>query len=436
MAQTTGTRYSGETVLLYRPEFMDPSDPMGLWWCLDPEDVQAVTVNAVSKAVLASWEEVGPAAQWAQQWRYIFMAAPPSPERAEAAEELSNRWQMPVLLPTEAAFKGCKSMREYIERYGHSDIGKLLFMASEMPVQGLLNLAEVETTVKRDANRALSGIRDLDNMIGGFSAGELSVWTGKRGEGKSTLLGQILLDAVNQGHRACVYSGETPANKFKLSMLQQAAGYRYVCADTVPGTERKFYTVKDEAREAIDEWWRGCLFLTDIRKDNAHDEDNILNLFEYARRRYNCDTFLVDNLMTAALKQEAQLGVWQAQSKFVKRLKAFAEGKGVHVHLVAHPRKTGKDTIAADDVGGSVDVTNLADNVLKVERVPEEKKTEDCSTVLTVMKNRQFGELGLVRLDFNECDKRFFMAKTGDRKVYTWEMKLDGAKRSKAAGAG
>ena len=66
MAQTTGTRYSGETVLLYRPEFMDPSDPMGLWWCLDPEDVQAVTVNAVSKAVLASWEEVGPAAQWAQ----------------------------------------------------------------------------------------------------------------------------------------------------------------------------------------------------------------------------------------------------------------------------------------------------------------------------------------------------------------------------------
>ena len=103
---------------------------------------------------------------------------------------------------------------------------------------------------------------------------------------------------------------------------------------------------------------------------------------------------------------------------------------------MAHPRKTGKDTIEADDVGGSVDVTNLADNVLKVERVPEEKKTEDCSTVLTVMKNRQFGELGLVRLDFNECDKRFFMAKTGDRKVYTWEMKLDGAKRSKAAGAG
>ena len=434
---TTGTSCLGDNVLLYRPEFMDPAQATGLWWLLDPEDVQAVAVNAVCRSALASWDDVGACAGWAQQWPYVFLAAPPSPGRAEAAEELSARWQMPVLLPAAEAFKGCQNVREYIDKRGYRNIGELLFMAQEVPVQGLINLADVDTETRKNARRVLSGIQGLDSMIGGFSGGELSVWTGKRGEGKSTLLSQVLLDAVNQSHRVCVYSGEMPAAQFKLSMLQQAAGYRYVTTGTATGTDRKIFTVDSQARREIDKWWDGCLFLTDIRKDNAHDEDNILGLFEYARRRYGCDTFLVDNIMTARLKQEAQLGVWQAQSEFAGRLVAFATGRDVHVHLVAHPRKTGKASVEADDVGGSGDITNRADNVLKVERVPEDRLGQvGCSTVLTVLKNREFGALGPVKLDFNECDRRFYPAGGGDRKVYTWEMKLDGAKRSKAAGAG
>ena len=91
-------------------------------------------------------------------------------------------------------------------------------------MQGVLDLAEVKLDQSLDARRVLSGFRALDAGIGGFSAGELSVWTGKRGAGKSTLLSQLLLEAVNQGHRVCAYSGELPARQFKLVMLQQAAG--------------------------------------------------------------------------------------------------------------------------------------------------------------------------------------------------------------------
>lgn len=421
---TTGTNYHGSEALLYRPEFMDPAQSTGLWWFLDPEDVQGYAVNAVCKSSLASWEDVGRCAEWAQQWPYVFLAVPPSREREEAAKELSNRLQMPVLLPTGKAFKGCRSVREYIASYGFKATGELLYMAQEVPVQGLLNIAEVSTEAKKNARRVLSGFRTLDAMIGGFSGGELSVWTGKRGEGKSTLLSQVLLDAVDQSHRVCVYSGEMPARQFKLSMMQQAAGYRHVTAGTTPGTDRKVFTVDEEAKKTIDEWWDGCLFLTDIRKDNAHDEDTILGLFEYARRRYGCDVFLVDNIMTARLKQETKMDKWQAQSEFVGRLVAFAKARDVHVHLVAHPRKTGNATIENDDVGGSGDITNRADNVLKVERVPEDRIGQmGCSTVLTVTKNREFGALGMVKLDFNECDRRFFPAGESDRKTYTWEMK-------------
>ena len=146
---TTGTSCLGDNVLLYRPEFMDPAQATGLWWFLDPEDVQAVAVNAVCRSSLANWDDVGACAGWAQKWPYVFLAAPPSPERAEAAEELSARWQMPVLLPAAEAFKGCQNVREYIDKRGYRNIGELLFMAQEVPVQGLINLADVDTEARK-----------------------------------------------------------------------------------------------------------------------------------------------------------------------------------------------------------------------------------------------------------------------------------------------
>ena len=54
MAMTTGASDS----LLFRPDMMDPSQPSGLWWCKDAEDMQTVGMNAVCKGILAEWKAV------------------------------------------------------------------------------------------------------------------------------------------------------------------------------------------------------------------------------------------------------------------------------------------------------------------------------------------------------------------------------------------
>lgn len=421
---TTGQESrSFEEVLLCRPDMMSPEESTGLWWCLDPEDVPVMALNAVCKSRIATWADVEHYADFIKQFPYVFIPVPPCQEREELATEITTRFGMPVLLPEEKAFKGKRNLREYIDAYGWSKSFELIFGAKMAQVQGLLNIADVDTDALKNVRRTMSGIKALDDMIGGFSGGELSIWTGKRGEGKSTLLSQVLLDAVNQSHKVCVYSGEMPAPRFKLSMMEQAAGYRFLRREEIQGTGKEMFVVDKTAAMRINEWWDKCLFLTDIRKDNAHDEDNILALFEYARRVYGCDTFLVDNIMTARLKHEAQLGMWQAQSEFAGRLVSFSKANGVHVHLVAHPRKTGKASIETDDVGGSGDITNRADNVLKVERVPEEHLEKvGCSTVLTVMKNREFGSIGAIKLNFNRCGRRFYQAGGDDRKKYSWEL--------------
>lgn len=417
MTLTTGSNRG----LLFRPEFINPEETTGLWWCQDAEDMQAIAVNAVCKSAVARWHDLNDWADWIGKFPFILVAVPPGETQEEISQELVARFPVPVMVPEPEVFRGFGTVRELVEDGGQRALDRLLLEAVELPDQNVLNMAEIDTAKKLNAKRVVSGIPGLDREIGGFSGGQLSVWTGRRGEGKSTLLGQIMLDAVNQNHTVCVYSGELAKEDFKLSLLQQAAGYLHVTRREESKSGKVLFDVDPDVIPAIDRWWDKRLFLTDIQRKNAHDEDNILKIFEYANRRYGCDIFLVDNVMTAELKHEEKIGTWRAQSLFTGRLVAFAKRLNVHVHLVAHPRKTdGK--IEADDVGGSVDITNRADNVFKIERVPEEEiQKAGYSTLLTVLKNREFGTQARVRLDYNEPSRRLYEAGKSPAKRYSWE---------------
>lgn len=417
-------RQKNSSPLLYIDRFIEPSLPVGLWWCLSAEDVQAVSINAVYKSTLASWDDLNAYREWVERFPYIFVAAPDSGAREEVVGELQKRFAIPILVADTAAFKGNNNVKELRDNLGIGAVEKLLYGAIELPADGLLDFADIDVTETGPKNRVMSGVKSLDYCLGGFSGGELSVWTGKRGEGKSTWLGQVLIEAVNQGHRVCAYSGELPARKFKLSMLPQIAGAKYLTKLQDPVTGRDEYFVEKDVRTKIEEWTRHNLHLTDIRKANAHDEDTILRLFEYAYRKYGCDVFLVDNIMTAQLKMERELGYWRAQSAFTQRLSAFAKKNNAHVHLVAHPRKTGQKGVGdADEVGGSGDITNLADNVFAVERMPEEKAAQaGYSTRIKIMKNRGNGTLQTIALNFHAPSRRFFEADNGNPwQHYGWE---------------
>lgn len=422
--KTTGSS-DAPCPITFDPKRMDPSLPT-LWWCLDAEDVFAVGDNAVCKSATVSWTELKKSSDVLNDivgcYGFVLVCAPPGPERDELVEHLTSFLYSPVLVPTEKAFRNCVSVGQLKDFYGEKAINELLFEVQEVPMQGMLDLADVELDQTLDSRRVLSGFRALDSGIGGFSHGALSVWTGKRGDGKSTLLSQLLLESVTQGHKVCAYSGELPARQFKQVMLQQAAGPKGVTRREDERTGREVYDIAPDAAACINEWWRGRLFLTDIQRENCHDEQQILKIFEYAHRRYGCDVFLVDNIMTAQLKDAMDLGYWQAQSAFTGRLVAFAKGRGVHVHLVAHPRKADR-RLTADDVGGSSDITNRADNVLKVERVAEEKvEKAGCDMLLTVLKNREFGALPKVKLDFDPASRRFSPAGAASIRRFSWEL--------------
>jgi twinkle protein len=172
--------------------------------------------------------------------------------------------------------------------------------AEEIPVAGLIRLADVKPLDVKNLSKTLSGITDLDRAIGGFIDGELSVWTGKRGEGKSTVLGQICVEAIDQNKKVCAYSGELKAEWFQYWIDLQSAGSENV-TEYRDETGKTQYVVSSEHRKLIHEWYRDLFWIYDneITNDDGNEDVTILKVFQYALKRYDCKVFLVDNLMTA-----------------------------------------------------------------------------------------------------------------------------------------
>src|SRR5262249_1746782 len=57
-----------------------------------------------------------------------------------------------------------------------------------------------------------------------FRPGELSVWTGINGHGKSLMLNQVLIGVMTQGERVCVFSGEMPPPVQGKRLVRQLSG--------------------------------------------------------------------------------------------------------------------------------------------------------------------------------------------------------------------
>ncbi len=304
----------------------------------------------------------------------------------------------------------CKDANEILYAYGPETLSELAHASEHVPIKGILNLADVNFIDPTSVPKIFTRIPELDNMIGGLCEGGVTIFSGKRGEGKSTLTGQLLLNAIQQGYSVCAYSGELSAQKMLEWIMLQAAESRYIATETDKRSGKKYAVVPSDIQKRIKDWINGKFFLFDNTLiDDCTQEESVLKVFTMCARRYACKVFLVDNLMTIISQNENE--EIKAQGKFVASLKAFAVKYKVHVILVSHPRKTRPgDVFTNDDVSGSSVITNLADNVINVEK-PN----------LRITKNRNYGSTGLIECNYDPANRRIYQANIGDRTIYGWD---------------
>lgn len=419
-------RAAGE-VLYFAERFLDVSAPQGLWFCNTMDEVNAIQTNAVCFGTGADWEDVVRCREFIRCFEYLVIVTPNAIARERMVQELRPRLpDVCIYQVTDFGFRNCKTVQEFIDAYGWDKLPDVLAGAEELPSFGLLNLADVPRRDMSKVPRTLSRFSRLDSALGGFFAGELSVWTGKRGAGKSTLLSQILLEAVDQGHTVCAYSGELPAEQFREWTYLQAAGPEHIVYVSDPLTGKKLAAADPSADKQISEWLNERFLLFDLEKNTRHSPEAILSQFEYAKRRYGADVFLVDNIMSVDFDGKDR-DFYRVQSEFTRMLVTFSKRNRVHTHLVVHPRKSSGDSpgkVSADDVAGSGDITNRADNVffLATHAVEEAGKKAGVKPILQVIKNRDFGSRGSQWLDFDKKSRRFFADRIGDpKRAYGWD---------------
>ncbi|PIT06821.1 DnaB-like helicase C-terminal domain-containing protein [Snodgrassella communis] len=144
----------------------------------------------------------------------------------------------------------------------------------------------------------------------------------------------------------------------------------------------------------------GGLWIYDV--NGAASLERMLNVFKYAKQRYNCRHFVIDSLM--------MLGVAESdvdrQKKIAEMLRDFKSQNNIHIHLVAHPRKpdNGDESKPPNkhDVRGSAGITDLADNVLVVWRNGEATGYgADPDAKLICQKQRDSGYQPVVNLFFD-----------------------------------
>lgn len=188
----------------------------------------------------------------------------------------------------------------------------------------------------------------LSNRVA-LRPGEVSLWFGYNGHGKSLLLGQAVLSLCAQGQRTCVASFEMRPRKTLARMARQFADSDQLS----PRQVRDFVT-----------WAQGSLWLYD--QTSTVEPERVYAVIRYCADKLKVQHFVVDNLTKCVAADDDYAG----QKAVVDKLTALAQGLNIHIHLVHHARKDRDETRPPrkmDALGASA-ITNLVDNVFIVWR--------------------------------------------------------------------
>lgn len=206
-----------------------------------------------------------------------------------------------------------------------------------------------------------------------FRPGEVTVWGGANGNGKSLVTGQVGLSLCAQGEKVCIASFEMKPAKTLERMGRQFSGFN-PNDPAFAGSDAATQELLDVYRQ-FKEWTDGRLWLYD--QQGTVTTRQVCAVVRYCAKERGITHFFVDSLMKCVSGEDDYNG----QKQFVDELTSIARDNGIHVHLVHHIRKPTDESHKPTkyDYKGSGAITDQVDNVISVWRnkAKEKKRDED-----------------------------------------------------------
>lgn len=269
--------------------------------------------------------------------------------------------------------------------------------------------------------RILSGIENLDYMIKGFELGCITIWTGQTNAGKSTVMTMITKQTILQGEKVFFFNGEQTKDDFKNNLYKQTVERKDIYSKQYKNSNVEDYFVKNDKVARLNALYGNNIYI--YNNEAKRDINTILTAMEEVRKKENIRVFILDNFMQIDTLSSDE---YREQKDIMEKLRTFAVNRNVHIHLVAHPRKSDKSSLRLSiyDVLGSSNLVNKAYNVISIMRVDNmdnssneyEKLQKDMlkekydisktSTILEVLKTKGT-KCGLVGLIYDRVTKSF-----------------------------
>jgi twinkle protein len=203
----------------------------------------------------------------------------------------------------------------------------------------------------------------LPNFNLNFRPHEITLWFGFSTHGKSSIIqNQIAFDAA-AGHQTVVASFEQQPSRTLGAII-----HAFTCNPNI-AHDGDFKHVYDYLTKLI--------FF--YRSRERADPQHLINTFIHAHRRHGVTRFAIDNVMTLDIDR----GDNTAQANAMDLIRNFAANYPVHVHVVAHPRKSPDNTSnppQMSDIRGASEWGDMPDNIIAAWR--DMKKAEQIEEMI------------------------------------------------------
>ena len=288
--------------------------------------------------------------------------------------------------------------------------------------------------IVRDSDRfsIKTGIYALDKAIGGLFEEQTTVLSGINASGKTAILNQLLLNAVQRDIPSALWSGELPAKRIKAWLCQTAAGKNNVVK--VEGRDNAYEAI-DSVIPKIENWLDERLII--YNNNYGNNCEQILADVEEAIVKYKLKFIVLDNLM--ALSLDYLVGTMNEKQKaLMLKLDEIAKKYHVHILIIAHPRKEANfQLLRKESISGTSDLTNICWNLLLLHRINDdfEKRAtefwgkdktsriifEGYNNIIEVAKNRDYGVENFIVGLYYEPETKRFKNSRAENMHYDWE---------------
>lgn len=243
----------------------------------------------------------------------------------------------------------------------------------EYQIQQLKEFEEKKLTTPRP-----TGFSSLDDvLLGGLRDGDLMIISGLSGRGKSHLTLQMIKQFSERGIPVLLFSFEEPISRIKWRLSDMGAKEDIYCF------------APKKLKSGHVEWLEQKIL------------DGLAN--------YLIRVVAIDNLdFLTAESQKNNEDKWTIQSRIVAMLKRIAIEHKVTIILNAHVKKLEDSSPRMEDLYGSGDTYKLADFVMFIHRLKEEKTRDNPNPPFTnvaeliIEKNRLTGQLKRFKIELKD----------------------------------